>query len=195
MSDIDVYDDIFGEDTPEVKTNAFAQIKATAEQQEQAEVTVEKAEDELRLAKKELTRIAEKIFPELLNSLEMTEDITIDGIRVQLAEKLRGSIPVANKVEAFKWLNEEGHGHIIKRQIVIEFGKDEEKWAEKFMRDCRQRKKQLNMTVTRAVHHITLKAWCQEMLDDGEDIPLELLGVFLQIFTKVSRTKQEETPF
>jgi len=195
MSSADAYDDIFGEDTPEVRDNAFAQIKATAVQQEEAEVVVEKAEGELKLAKKELQRIAEKVFPELLNSLEMTEDITIDGIRIQLAEKLRGSIPVANKTEAFKWLNNEGHGHIIKRQIVIEFGKDEEKWAEKFMRDCKQRKKQLNMVVTRSVHHVTLKAWCQEMLEEGEDLPLELLGVFLQTFTKVSRAEEEETPF
>ncbi len=195
MSSQEKFDDIFGEDTPEVKDNALTQIKETAEQQEAAEIKVEKAEQDLSFAKKELARIAEKIFPELLNDLEMTEDITVAGIRVQLIEKLRGNISVANKVEAFKWLNDSGHGHIIRRQIIIEFAKDEEKWAEKFMRDCRQRKKQLNMTVKRNVHHTTLKSWCQEMLDKGKDLPLELLGVFLQTFTKVSRDEKEETPF
>ncbi len=189
------YDDILSEDTPEEKDNALTQIKETAEQQEVAEKKVAEAENDLKLAKKELVRISEKVFPELLNDLEMTEDITVAGIRVQLIEKLRGNISVANKVEAFKWLNDSGHGHIIRRQIIIEFAKDEEKWAEKFMRDCRQRKKQLNMTVKRNVHHTTLKSWCQEMLEKGKDLPLELLGVFLQTFTKVSRAEEEETPF
>ncbi len=195
MSDQENYDDIFDNEPEGVKDNALAQIKATAEQQERAEVKVEKSEAQLKEDKKELVRIAEKVFPELLNALEMTEDITVGGLRVQLAEKLRGSIPVAHKDEAFKWLNEEGHGHIIKRQMIIEFNKDEEKWAAKFMRDCKQRKKQLNMTVKRTVHPQTLQAWSREMLGDGEDFPMELFGIFLQTFTKVSRTKQEETPF
>ena len=195
MSVQENYDDIFDSKPEGVKDNALAQIKATAEQQEQAELDVEIATDQLNMLKKELVRIAEKIFPELLNALEMTEDITVGGLRVQLAEKLRGSIPVMHRDEAFKWLDKEGHGHIIKRQIVIEFNKDEEKWAAKFMRDCKQRKKQLNLIIKRTVHPQTLQAWSREMLGDGEDFPMELFGIFLQTFTKVSRPKQEETPF
>ena len=195
MSSQENYDDIFADELEGVKDNALTQIKETAEQQEQAEIKVEKSEEQLKLDKKELTRIAEKVFPELLHALEMTEDITVGGLRVQLAEKLRGSIPVAHRDEALKWLNKEGHGHIIKRQIIIEFNKDEEKWADKFMRDCKQRKKQLNMIVKRTVHSQTLQAWSREMLEDGEDFPMELFGIFLQTFTKVSRPKQEETPF
>ncbi len=195
MSGQETYDDIFNEEKSDVKDNALAQIKETAEQQERAEIKVEKSEEQLKLDKKELVRIAEKVFPELLHSLEMTEDITVGGLRVQLAEKLRGSIPVAHREEAFKWLDKEDHGNIIKRQIIIEFSKDEEKWAAKFMRDCKQRKKKLNMIVKRSVHPQTLQAWCREMLGDGEDFPMELFGIFLQTFTKVSRPKQEETPF
>ena len=195
MSTQENYDDIFDGEPEGVKDNALAQIKATAEQQERAEIKVEKSEEQLKLDKKELTRIAEKIFPELLHALEMTEDITIGGLRIQLAEKLRGSIPVVHRDEALKWLDKEGHGHIIKRQIIIEFSKDEEKWAAKFMRDCDKRKKQLNMVVKRTVHPQTLQAWSREMLGDGEDFPMELFGIFLQTFTKVSRPKQEETPF
>ena len=195
MSTQENYDDIFDGEPEGVKDNALAQIKATAEQQEHAEIKVEKSEEQLKLDKKELTRIAEKIFPELLHALEMTEDITIGGLRIQLAEKLRGSIPVVHRDEALKWLDKEGHGHIIKRQIIIEFSKDEEKWAAKFMRDCDKRKKQLNMVVKRTVHPQTLQAWSREMLGDGEDFPMELFGIFLQTFTKVSRPKQEETPF
>ena len=192
MSGQENYDDIFEEN---VTDNALTQIKETAEQQEQAEVAVEKATEELSIAKKEFVRISEKVFPDLLNSLEMTEDLTVAGLRVQLAEKLRGSIPVKHRDEAIKWLTRKGHGDIVKRQIVIEFSKDEEKWADKFMRDCAQRKKQLNMQVKRTVHPQTLQAWCREMLEEGEEFPMELFGVFLQTFTKVSRPGKEETPF
>ena len=195
MSGQENYDDIFDVEEPVVRDNALAQIKATAEQQEESEVAVEKAEDELSLAKKEFVRISEKVFPELLSSLEMTEDITVAGLKVQLAEKLRGNIPVKHKDEAIKWLNDKGHGNIIKRQIVIEFNKDEEKWAAKFMRDCNQRKKQLNMKIKRVVHAQTLQAWCREMLAEGEKFPMELFGIFLQTSTKVSRSLIDETPF
>lgn len=195
MSSQESYDDIFDGELEDVKDNALAQIKETAEQQERAEIKVEKSEEQLKLDKKELVRIAEKVFPELLNSLEMTEDIIVGELRVQLAEKLRGSIPVSHRDEALKWLDKEGHGHIVKRQIIIEFSKDEEKWAAKFMRDCDQRKKRLNIIVKRTVHPQTLQAWSREMLGDGEDFPMGLFGIFLQTFTKVSRAKEEETPF
>jgi len=196
MSGQENYDDIFEEDMPEIiKDNALAQIKATAEQQEEAEIAVEKAEEKLSIAKKEFVRISEKVFPELLSSLEMTEDITVAGLRVQLTEILRGNIPAKHKDKAMKWLNDKDHGDIIKRQIIIEFGKDEEKWANKFMRDCYQRKKQLNMKVKRTVHAQTLQAWCREMLTEGEKFPMELFGIFLQTSTKVSRSLIDETPF
>ncbi len=195
MSGQESYDDIFGEDTPEVVSNALTQIKETAQQQEEAEVVVEKTLEKYDLAKKEFVRISEKVFPNLLKSLEITEDITVGGLKVQLAEKLRGNIPERHRVEALKWLNDQGHGDIIKRQIIIEFGKDEEKWADKFMRDCNQRKKQLNMKVKRTVHAQTLQAWCREMLSEGEVFPMELFGVYMQMFTAVSRSSDDETPF
>ncbi len=179
---------------PKGESNALVQVKKTAEEQEQAEVRVEKAEAELDLAKRELRRISEVVFPELLNSLELT-DCTVADLRVQLAEKLRGSIPKAHEVEAIDWLNKHGHGNIVKRQIIIEFSKDEEKWAAKFMRDCNQRKKKLNMKVKRTVHPMTLQSWAKEMLEKAENFPMDIFGIFLQRFTKITRAEKEDKPF
>lgn len=196
MSEIQNFDDILEDDVPAaIGHNILAEIGFMAKAQEKAEAEVERLENELELAKKNLANIRDKNFPELLDSLSNTTDITVDGVRVQLAKKLRGSIPKQNQDQAFAWLTDNGHGGIVKRKIVIEFNKDEEAWAKKFLADCRKRKKQLNMTIDRSVHHSTLQAWASEMLGNGEDIPRDLLGIFEQRFTKITRKEESEQPF
>jgi hypothetical protein len=176
-------------------SNSLAQIVQTAEAQEAAELEVATLTEDLKTATNKLRRISEEEFPELLDSLEMTEDITVGGFRVKLTEKLFGSIPVASREEAMEWLEANGHGDIVKRQILIEFGKDEEKWAREFIAECRARDKKLNMQVKRTVHPQTLQAWCREMVADGEDFDMELFGVYFRKWTKITRIEELIEPF
>ncbi len=77
------------------------------------------------------------------------------------------------------------NGKLIKRTFAIEFGKGDEKWADKFERDCAQRVKPLNIKRKKGVHSGTLQAFIKKALEEGVDIPLDVFGAYRQRFAKI----------
>lgn len=165
--------------------NILKALADLAMDQKRAELTVAKAEEALNLAKAELKRIAETDIPKLMDEAEMTEYTTKDGVKIKISEKIRGSIPKANEVKAFEWLKENKHDDLIKREFKIQFNKDEEAWAAKFVRDLNARKKKLAYEVKRAVHPSTLASFVKGQLEAGVDFPLDIFGVFRQRVSEV----------
>lgn len=165
--------------------NILAQIASKAKEQVAAEAKVARLEEQLKEAQAELRMIAEQELPALMDAAEQVKLTTKDGIEIQVAEAIRANIPEANKDKAFSWLEDNNHGRLIKREFKIEFGKDEEAWANKFERDLAKRKKPLRVSRKKAVNPQTLSAFVREQLAEGVSLPMDLLGVFRQRFTKV----------
>jgi hypothetical protein len=184
MTDIDYGDD--GEAQP-AGDNLLASINAAAHELQQAEERLETAQDDVKEKTLLVKRISEVILPELMTSAVTMDHTTLDGLRIQMAEKVRASILVAQSDDALAWLEEQGYGHLIKRQIIIEFGREDEAWAKKFLADCAKRKKPLLMTVKRAVHANTLTAFVKDCMKNGIEVPDNLFSIFRQNFVKLSR--------
>jgi hypothetical protein len=176
----------FEDQALKIGDNVLGSISSIAKDYLEAERAVEHFTAELEAAKKRFRVLRERTLPKALEDAGNLEDITIDGLRIERDIKLRGSIPKDKAEEAFSWLEEHGHGKIIKRQFQIEFGKDEDTWADKFERDCAQRKKPLALSRKKAVHPGTLLAFLRTELEKGDDIPLETFGVYRQNFAKVT---------
>jgi hypothetical protein len=174
------------QDATPVGDNLLARINGLAADQLQSEARVARLEEELTEAKSTARLISEVQMPELLKEAGMSEFTTADGIRIALKEQIFGSIPAATAEEAFSWLEENGHARLIKRTFAIDFGKDDEKWADKFERDLAQRKKPLNCKRKRAVHPQTLRAFVREQLDKGVAIPMDTFGVHCRNVSKVT---------
>lgn len=143
-------------------------------------------EAEAQTKKNALKEITEHTLPLALTQLGMTKFELTGGGLVGIKEIIAASISEANKAAAHAWLEKNGHGSLIKRQITITFGKGEEKWAAKFMRDLAQRKKPVRSQLKEAVNYQTLGAFVREQIVDarikGKDpqdvLPYTLLGVF-----------------
>lgn len=165
--------------------NLLARLSGLALDQKQAEAEVERLAEELKQAQNKLRDISEHQLPALMDEAEMKVCQTRDGITIKVVEKIRGSIPAPTAAKAFAWLEEHGHGNLIKREVKIEFGRDEEAWAKKFMADLAKRKKPLKHELKRGVHPSTLASFVTEQLQEGVDIPLETFGVFRQRSTKI----------
>ena len=77
-------------------------------------------------------------------------------------------------------------GGLIKRTIIVYFGKDEDRWAKKFMADLAKRKRPLDVERKETVHSGSLTAAVKEQiakaLEEGKDpraeLPFDLLGVY-----------------
>ena len=60
------------------------------------------------------------------------------GDAVSFKEFYKGSITKDNEAEAFKWLEDNGHGDLIKNIVSIRFGKGENESAEKLISSLEQ---------------------------------------------------------
>jgi len=158
---------------------SLEKLSALANDQWEAEKDLRVAEQGVVDAKKALRKISEEEIPELMDELGIEDFTTSSGIAVSVKENIRASISKANAMEAFKWLRENGHAGLIKRSITI-IAKDDEQGTE-----IMSSVSDYEATDKAAVHAGTLSAWAREKLHEGEDIPMELLGIFRQRVSKV----------
>lgn len=189
----EVYDySAFKDDEIPVGANLLARISGLAADQLQAEARVLQLTEDLKQAVEHLRHIAENQMPQLMEEAGgMDHFSTREGLEVKIKTAIRGSIPKANETEAFEWLEDNDHAELIKRNFIIDFGKAEEKWADKFERDLAQRKKPLNVKRKRTVNANTLKAFVKTALEDGVPIPMDVFGVFRQNFATVKLKEQK----
>ena len=167
--------------------NLMSRIEGLAQEQLDAQARVEALEAQLAEAKVALNVVKEYKLPNLLEEAELGKSkvVTPGGIVINLKEVIRGSIPKGKEEPAHEWLEENGNGNLIKRVVTIDFNKDQEAWARKFMADCKKRKKPLNLKLVRSVHASTLRSFIKGALADGVAIPMDVFGVYRQRFTDV----------
>lgn len=181
--------DLYKEYLDQPGDNVLTQIAELAREQLEAEAKVLRLTQELADATLSLRQISEKRFPDLLEKCQQEKLTVAGGITVELKTNYQCGISEENAPLAHEWMEEKGHGSLIKRQITIEFGKGEEAWAKKFLSDLRRRKKALNLKDKKSVHAQTLKSLVNRLMSAGEDIPKDLFGVFPVKKTHVSLKK------
>jgi hypothetical protein len=91
------------------------------------------------------------------------------------------------EVEAFGWLEENGHGDLIKNIVSVRFGKGENDNASRLIEDLEQNG--LTPDQKRKVEPMTLNAFLGEQIKTGKDVPTETFGVYMGYKVKIKRGK------
>lgn len=198
LIDDDVDDGVEAAETP--SDEELKEVRRLAQQY--ADLEDEIAELGRQLAAKQLALkgIREGSLPLALTTIGMKRFELIGGGEVELKTMVAASITEARKPEAHAWLEKNGHGGMIKHEIKIMFGKDEDAWAKKFLADLAKRKKPLRFERKDAVNPQTLGAFVRKTIADAtarglspeKVLPLDLLGVFQMRYAEVVRPKREE---
>lgn len=167
----------------------MALLSRLCDRLEQEEKAVETAEAELKKAQERVRKLREHDIPDLMRSVGLKKLSTESGLDVSLREAVRATWPkdAERRTEAMEWLEQNGHGGLVKRQFIITFGRDEEAWAKKFEDDLRKRKRELNLERKEAVHPSTLCAFIREQLAEGAKVPMRAFSAFVQTFAEVKR--------
>ncbi len=168
-----------------------AAISSLVDRQMMAEDNIVELNRQVDEAKANLRKIEEKDFPDLMVEMGIPKFTLDSGIEVELKTNVFASLTEERREDGHAWLEENGHGDLIKREFIIRFNRDEESWAKKFARDLAQRKKQVALTIKRAVPPPTLKKFVVDALHAGDDVPLETFGVFEKKVTKIKRPKED----
>lgn len=169
--------------------DALVKLAELADRQAVAEAHVADLEAQLETARADVRELAEKLIPDLMDQIGMSDFTTLTGLRIEVGETIRASIPKAHAAKAFAWLKANGHAAMIKRVVSVSFGKGEDEQAEELHQKLAG-ELSLEVEDNASVHASTLAAFVREKLAKGEDVPLELFGVHRQRVAKLGTAKK-----
>lgn len=136
--------------------------------------------------------ILERELPQLMQQARLKKTTLEDGTQLTLKEDVYASIAGERQGEAFRWLNENGHGDLIKNELKCNFGKGEEQMAIEAEALLRQHFQGLEPERKQSVHPQTLRAFVREQIQGGKQVPMETFGVGFVTKVTYKLPKQKE---
>ena len=146
------------------------------------EAEKKEVEEELKRISKDINHLRRNTIP-MAMAEEGMQDATIDGCKVSVKTTTTCSILKESLYLAADWLRENGHGGIVKSNILLP---DNE-----YVMDDLRAAGLADVAIEQVkIHPQTLKAWANEMVSKGEEIPTELFNVDSYDWTTTKPSKQ-----
>ena len=142
-------------------------------------------EEDLKTRKKEIDRISGEIIPTMMAEMGLAHLKLMDGSSVDVKPHYSANITIANREAAFNWLRQNGLGDIIKNEISVSFGRNEDNKAAGYADFARGQGFQPTQKLK--VEPMTLKALVRERIEAGKDMPTELFNIFVGNKTTIKR--------
>ena len=143
------------------------------------------AEENLKQLKKQEEALSGEVIPTMMTEMNISTMKLADGSAIEIKPVYGASIPVAKKEEAFKWLRDNGLGDLIKNEVTVSFGRNEDNKAAEYAVLAQGQGYQPTQKLK--VEPMTLKALVRERLESGQEMPSDLFNVFAGNRTKITR--------
>ena len=142
-------------------------------------------EVELNKLKKDLNIISGEVIPTMMTEMNISTLKLADGSAVEVKPIYGASITSEKKEEAFNWLRNNGLGDLIKNEVTVSFGRNEDNKALQYanLAQCQGYQPVQKLKV----EPMTLKALVRERVESGQDMPSDLFNVFAGNRTKITR--------
>jgi len=144
-------------------------------------------EKELKELKRHIDLVSGEVIPTMMQEMNISTLKLADGSSVEVKPVYGASITVANKEAAYTWLRENGLGDLIKNEITVSFGRNEDNKASEYANLAKGQGYEPVQKLK--VEPMTLKALVRERLESGQEMPSDLFNVFAGNRTKVTRSK------
>ena len=144
-------------------------------------------EKELKELKRHIDLVSGEVIPTMMQEMNISTLKLADGSSVEVKPVYGASITVANKEAAYTWLRENGLGDLIKNEIIVSFGRNEDNKASSYATLAKGQGFEPFQKLK--VEPMTLKALVRERLESGQEMPSDLFNVFAGNRTKVTRSK------
>ena len=144
-------------------------------------------EKKLKELKRNQELLSGEVIPTMMTEMNISTLKLADGSAVEVKPVYGASIPVAKKEEAYTWLRENGLGDLIKNEISVAFGRNEDNKAMAYATLAQGQGYEPIQKLK--VEPMTLKAMVRERLESGQEMPSDLFNVFAGNRTKITRSK------
>jgi len=163
-------------------------IKSLADQIKKLRALEDKVkadEESLKNKKKEIERISGEVIPTMLSEMGLSSLKLADGSAVDVKPYYMANISIVNREAAYGWLRSNGLGDIIKNDIIVSFGRNEDNKAAEYANLAKGQGYQPTQKLK--VEPMTLKALVRERIENGKDMPMDIFNVFVGNRTKLTR--------
>jgi len=144
-------------------------------------------EKKLKELKRNQELLSGEVIPTMMTEMNISTLKLADGSAVEVKPVYGASIPIAKKEEAYTWLRENGLGDLIKNEISVAFGRNEDNKAMAYATLAQGQGYEPIQKLK--VEPMTLKALVRERLESGQEMPSDLFNVFAGNRTKITRSK------
>ena len=169
------------------KTENIQSLADQVEKLEELQGRLQIQEQIMKDTKKQIERLSGEVIPTMMSEMGLAELKLQDGSHLKVSTSYRATITEANKEAAFNWLRNNGLGDIIKNEISVSFGRNEDNKAATYAELAKGQGFQ--PTQKMKVEPMTLKALVRERIEAGLDMPTEIFGVFSENKTTIKRNK------
>ena len=142
-------------------------------------------EEELKELKRKVELVSGEVIPTMMQEMNISTLKLADGTSVEVKPVYGASIPTAKKEEAFKWLRDNGLGDLIKNEVTVAFGRDEDTKAQQYA--VLAQGQGYEPVQKLKVEPMTLKALVRERLESGQEMPSDLFKTYAGNSTKITR--------
>ena len=146
---------------------------------------VKEKDTELKKLKKDLDVVSGEVIPTMMTEMNISTLKLADGSAVEVKPIYGASISIDKKEKAFNWLRNNGLGDLIKNEITVSFGRNEDNKATAYAGLAAGQGFQPVQKLK--VEPMTLKALVRERIEAGQDMPSDLFNVFAGNRTKITR--------
>ena len=157
------------------------QVKNLRDLEDQVKVD----EDLLKNKKRDIEKISGEIIPTLLSEMGLSSLKLADGAAVDVKPYYAANISINNREAAYNWLRNNGLGDIIKNNVTVSFGRNEDNKAAEYANLAQSQGFQPTQKLK--VEPMTLKALVRERIEKGLDMPMDTFNVFVGNRTKLTR--------
>jgi hypothetical protein len=175
---VDEKDAYAGYETKSAGGAVHQQMMVTAAQAEAVAEEIERLEEQLANTKAMYRTLTEQVLPEQMEAAGFKEITTLSGTKIKVQELVTGSCPVPStrdpelmkrRSRIFKWLDDNGYGKIISRELVVDFDRAQAEQALVLETKLREQAFQVHRQYN--IHPQTFNKFVRELLADGKDLP------------------------
>ena len=148
---------------------------------------IDEQEKKLKELKRNQELLSGEVIPTMMTEMNISTLKLADGSAVEVKPFYGASIPAAKKEDAFTWLRKNGLGDLIKNEVTVAFGRNEDNKAMAYATLAQGQGYEPIQKLK--VEPMTLKALVRERLESGQEMPSDLFNVFAGNRTKITRSK------
>ena len=167
------------------KTTNINKLADKIKELQASQLELQEQEDAIKQKKKDIEHLSGEVIPTMLSEMGLSYLKLQDGSSVEVKTNYSATITQANKEEAFNWLRENGLGDIIKNEISVSFGRNEDNKAADYAELAKGQGLEPQQKLK--VEPMTLKALVRERLEAGKEMPTELFNTFVGNKTTIKR--------